>query len=324
MNGTDRQGIAAPLLTVIVRCHDAAALIGQQLEALSLQVTDHSWEVVVVDNGSSDDSLEIVRSHADRLPGFRVVQVGSPHRCSVAGNAGVKEAKGLNVAFADADDIVALDWVQHIGSALLRAPVVASSHDYRRLNTSGTALRDTQRDGLQRAWYPPYYQHAGACGLGLRKDLFEQVGGFDPQLPAASDTDLCFKLQRIGHELAFAPRAVVHVRMKQTPARAFQQARRWAAVNSLMYRRYKLPAQELVQPWRAYAHQVRRVVRSVPRELRAGRRLETVWQLGWYSGLLEGSLRLRQPPLASKGKAPKAGLPSSGVGTTETPDSDAA
>jgi GT2 family glycosyltransferase len=324
MSEVDGHVSVAPWLSVIVRCYNDAGVIDEQLDALSRQVTDHNWEVVAVDNGSSDGSLDIIGRYADRLPALRVVQVPFPHRESVAGNAGVNAAGGLNVAFADADDIVAADWVQHIGSALMTAPVVASSHDYEQLNASRTEFRDTQRTSLQRAWYPPYYQHAGACGLGLRKDLFEQVGGFDPELPAASDTDLCFKLQRIGQELAFEPHAVVHVRMKKTPRGAFRQARRWAVVNSLMYRRYKLPGQGLVQPWRAYARQCRRVVRSAMRDLLAGRRLQALWQLGWYGGLLEGSLRFRQPPLASRRKAPREGLPSPAAGATRSSGSDAA
>lgn len=290
---------APVLLSVVVRCLNAESTIGLQLEALSCQRTRHTWEVVVVDNGSSDNSLDIVEAYRDRLPRLHVVVKPHPRSRPVAGNVGVETAAGQFIAFADADDVVDGDWVEQLGNALLDYPVAVSRHDYAKLNAGAAGSRDSQSIGPQRAWYPPYYFHAGGCGLGMAKQLFEDMGGFDQEMAVGSDTDLCFKLQRAGYELRFVPRAVVHVRARENPSAAFHQARRWAVMNSKMYRRYRLPGQRLVRPWRSFAKQLRWAIRAAKRARRAGRATDVAWHMGWSAGLILGSLRYLQPPLAN-------------------------
>ncbi|MFA7097562.1 MAG: glycosyltransferase, partial [Gammaproteobacteria bacterium] len=60
-------------LSVIIPCLNAERTIGEQLAALAGQRWPERWEVIVADNGSTDGTLAVVRSFADRLPGLRVV-----------------------------------------------------------------------------------------------------------------------------------------------------------------------------------------------------------------------------------------------------------
>ena len=64
-------------LSVIIPCLNAEATIATQLEALANQHWSKPWEVVVSDNGSTDNSLEIVKSYKDRLPNLRIVDASA-------------------------------------------------------------------------------------------------------------------------------------------------------------------------------------------------------------------------------------------------------
>ena len=90
----------------VIDVRNGAAELGQQLEALASQEFDRTWEVVIVDNGSTDSSAQLALSFAGRLP-VRVVDASDKPGRSHALNRGVDEARGLNLVFLDADDEIA-------------------------------------------------------------------------------------------------------------------------------------------------------------------------------------------------------------------------
>ena len=81
-----------PALTVILLTRNGARTIGRQLEALANQSSSEPWELVVVDNGSSDRTLEIVEEYRSRLPSLRVADAsgdrGAAHACNIGARSG--------------------------------------------------------------------------------------------------------------------------------------------------------------------------------------------------------------------------------------------
>src|SRR3712207_5405247 len=113
-----------PSVSVVIVMRNAAATIGEQLEALSRQDYAGPWEVVVADNGSTDDSVAVVRQWEGRLPGLQIVDASLRRGVSYARNAGVVASSGEVIAFCDADDVAEPDWLRRLVAGLGDADIV--------------------------------------------------------------------------------------------------------------------------------------------------------------------------------------------------------
>lgn len=284
-----------------------------QLAALARQRCSIPWEVLVCDNGSTDDSVAVARAWADRLP-LRVVDASGVLGAGPARNAGVEAARSECIGFCDADDEVGEGWLEALHRALAEHPFVAGRFEAERLN-SPRALRSRRLDqqtGLQ--WTSPAVglPHAGGGNLGIRRSVFLEVGGFDPSVRYLQDTDLCWRVQRAGYPLVFVPDLVVHVRLRSTLRGMYRQGRNYGASQALLERRHA-PAGGSDRPGDgpqpSAAHQApagaivkgRRVVLGVARLVRhflTNRSSigEQAWQFGWHVGHRAARAPQEAPP----------------------------
>ena len=280
-------------LSVIMACLNGAETIATQLEALAQQQWDESWELIIADNGSTDDTLAIVGRYQGRIPHLRVVDASARRGQPYALNVGARAAKGNAFVFVDADDEVAPGWVAAIGDALAKYEFVASRFDVKKLN-SGWVLESRgqpQRDGLQQH-HPPFLPFAGSSGLGVRRVRHEAVDGFDESMPVVFDTDYCFRIQLAGAPLHFVPEAVLHIRHRDTLLGSYRQARRWAEYNVLLYKKYR-PLGMPVLSWKDNVRPWVRFFRLLPQVRDQGGRARVTRQLGSRIGRLVGSVKHR-------------------------------
>ena len=289
-------------LSVIIPCLNAAGTIAVQLQALADQKWQQPWEVILADNGSTDDTVLIAQSYTKRVPSLNIVDASHRKGVSYAMNLGASFAQGEALAFCDADDEVAPGWVAAIGNALRSHDCVASRFDFERLNSwmERTAqLSHPQTKGLQRLWYPPYLVFAGACGLGVRKTLHQAVGGFDESFFVVSDAEYCVKIQLAGSEMAFCPEALVHIRCRQNATASFRQVYHWGQFNTLLYKRYRANHTQQRSPWKTHVRGWIETLRNVPQLGTAQGRVAWFTRLGWQMGNLTGSIKHRVPPVPS-------------------------
>jgi glycosyltransferase involved in cell wall biosynthesis len=227
-------------VSVVIPCFDAAAFLAKQLQALAGQQGVEPFEVVIVDDGSTDGSAAVAEVHRSSFGALTLAR--EPHRGCVATarNLGARRAVGRYLLFCDADDVVGPGWVAAMRSALVAQDIVAGRLDFHRLNPTWiAALADgRQATGLQQT-SPPWLPFAGGGNLAIRREVFEAIDGFDTAMPALEDTDLCFRVQLQGHRLAFEPAALVHVRLRHSFRGTYRQGRSWGYGSVALYHRFR-------------------------------------------------------------------------------------
>ncbi len=293
--------------SVIIAVKNAGAHLGAQLEAIGRQELDRPWEVIVVDNGSSDGSGELARSFATRLPGLRVLEATDGVGAAYARNRGAEEATGDSLLFLDADDVVGDGFLGAMVAALAGAPLACARMEYRRLNPDWVlAFRDgtTQTASIPDDGFLPHC--SGSC-LGIRRSLFDGLEGFD-RASGWEDMDFSWRAQLSGAAPVFVPDAVLHYRFR-TDVRSTLRQGLWYGESSaritLLWRDHLEPAPAAARA-RSWADAVRALA---PLRSRADL-CRVAWELGWRAGRLAARLRLARSPEIAAGRAARAALPS--------------
>ncbi len=283
-----------PKLSVVLVCRNAAATIGVQLEALAGQSYGEPWELVVADNGSTDETLSIVAGYRNRLPGLDVVDAAAAKSIGSVRNRGVAASGVELVAFCDADDEVAPGWLEAMAAALEAHEFVASWPDYEKLNPGWLAKswEPPPDDGLRTHRFPPFLRYAGGGCLGIRRSVHDEVGGFDESLISCEDDDYCFRVQLAGHELVPAPNAVVYIRLRTRLPDLFAQARWYAEGEAQLQRKFRDTGPGPPR-WKWPLFHWGAIARAAARAGSRSGRARLVWLLGFQLGRYVGSLRYR-------------------------------
>ncbi len=278
-------------ISVVIPCLNCEDTLPQQLEALALQRWEGTWEVVLADNGSSDDSVAVARCFHSRMPQLRIVDASDRPGAAHALNVGAEVAAGDVLLFCDADDEVGSGWLAAMAEALRVYDFVACRLDYHRL-ASMPQDSHRQESGLNVYAYPPYLPHAGGGSIGVRKAIHRIVGGFDETMETLFDTDYCFRIQLAGIPLHFVPTAVVHARPPSNLRTLFRKAWANGEWNVFLYKRYRAYGMPLLRVRDGFAAWWG-LARSVHMVAHAADRPQWVWQFGWRLGRIYGCLKYR-------------------------------
>jgi GT2 family glycosyltransferase len=231
---------APPDVSVIIPVYNGGALFSAQLEALCRQQFDGAWELVIADNGSSDGSPGMAESYAGRLP-IRVVDASERRGPAHARNVGAEHARSGLLAYCDADDVVDHAWLSALCAASAAADLVGGAYDATVVNppeitqARGLQKRDQRLpDGPCR-----FLSYAGSANFLIRRRVLEEIGGWDETLPYCEDVELCWRAQLAGYQLAFAPDAVVHYRLRSSATELFRQVASYTMCEAELYRRFR-------------------------------------------------------------------------------------
>jgi GT2 family glycosyltransferase len=289
---TDRHDGQPPELAVVLAVRDGAAEIAGQLDALAGQGAPFAWELVVVDDGSTDGTPAVVGAYRGRLP---LQVVAGPQRGSAAArNVGVAVARASHLLFLDHDDEVAPGYLEAMHAALQQHSLVIARLDCRALNP-----------GWIGEYRPPMQEHGPSMGLtpfgataamGVRRDLFDALGGFDETMTPAEDRDFCYRASRRGHPPTFVPRAVLRYRYRATGAGIFRQAKGGGVASARLYARYRT-AGDRPRLVRVEIRKATLALWGLLRGRSVAERAGHLHRLGAIVGYVEGSIRTRVPYL---------------------------
>lgn len=252
MTGTSRCGdedgrrsLSAVQITVVIPALDAAKTIGTQLDALAEQQFDRPWEIVVVDNGSTDSTGEIARGwrHHENCV-LRVVF--EPRRgLNVARNAGIEAATSDRIAICDADDRVDPQWLTHLDRSLDDADLAAGGMSFSALNDEETMdLLGWQDDREPRSSIGREFGFLDQviCGnVALKREVWSTVGGFDETFSeGGDDVDFSWRAQLAGFTVADCREAVLDYRGRATRRMLFGQYVRDGSGAAHLYSVYRV------------------------------------------------------------------------------------
>ncbi|MFJ4918760.1 glycosyltransferase [Streptomyces sp. NPDC088725] len=282
------------LVSVVVPARDAAATLGRQLDALAAQDYPGRWEVVVVDDGSTDGTAGTAESRRPVLPELRIVRAGGSGGVNRARNIGCEHSRGRLLLFCDADDLVATGWMTALVRALGRAGAVGGALERRTLNGPAALAARPPAAVPALADSFGFLPYPWGANCGVHRDLWEKLGGFDPAYTYGSDdVEFFWRVQLSGAELAFAPDALVHYQLRDSPWQMARQYYRYGRSHPMLYRRFaadgmpRAPAAGACREWG------RLLLRAG--ELRMSDERRAVWlvRAGMRAGRLSGSLRQR-------------------------------
>ena len=203
------------LVTVVIPARNAATTLEQQLLALDRQVGAVQFEVVLVDNGSSDATADVAIAHASSRYSLRVVQELRPG-INCARNAGVSAAADGLVLLCDADDEVNPGWVAAMATAAQPGAWLAGVVDYTTLNSLRTRLQWGAPALSEWRIAEPFVDRTFGCNCGFLRSMWAELGGFDDRLSGigGDETEFFQRAHAAGYRPTWVPAALVGYRLR--------------------------------------------------------------------------------------------------------------
>lgn len=279
-------------LSVVICAHNEERFLSAQLDALLANQWDSQWEVVVVNNRSTDQTAMIAEQYAHRSPRVRLVSAPDRPDKAYAMAVGVRVAAGDHLAFCDADDVVAAGWVAAIGDGLRCHDVVTGPHELDLLNPAW--LADSRGRSIEEpvGTFAGIYPSIRGAGWGVRRAVWERVGGVPEGYAACEDAAFSLSCWKVGIDISGVPDAVVHYRYRQSAAGLWRQGLSYGTYRpriARLLREAGLPTPPPFGGWRSWALLVLRLPTLVTRQGRC----TWVWIAGNRAGQVIGSVRER-------------------------------
>ena len=214
--------------SIVVPVFDNAADLARCLESIGrLDYDRERFEVIVVDNGSTDGSGDVARRF-----GAVCLEERDFQSSYAARNRGIRAARGEFVAFTDSDCMVHPDWLKAIDAATRDEAAGCFAGEILSATPETLIERFSDEIGLLRqrgplsGWhFKPYAQTANAV---YRRRVFDEIGLFDPTMKSGGDAALAWRmLDRTAHTIVFVPDAIVYHHHRTSVGELWMRFRRY-------------------------------------------------------------------------------------------------
>jgi cellulose synthase/poly-beta-1,6-N-acetylglucosamine synthase-like glycosyltransferase len=196
-------------ISVIIPAYNAKKTIKKCLECILSQDINKKYEVIVVDDASSDDTIKIVSK-------FPVKLIKQKHQGPAkARNLGAKQSKGDIIVFTDSDCLPAKNWLKELIKPFSNPEIVGVSGTYRTMNKESILARfegyqiEERHENMKKM---ERIDFVGTFNCAYRKKIFFKYGGFNTKFKTSSgeDPDLSFKISKDGYKIVFQNKAFVY------------------------------------------------------------------------------------------------------------------
>ena len=197
-----------PLVSIIIPAYNCSKVITKTLVSVYEQ-TYQNWEIIIIDDGSTDDTKSALETHMDRIRYFYQENKGT----AAARNAGVRRANGGLIAFLDNDDLWLPDKIALQVQAMQENPNIGLVFTDGKLFDENGILKNSLINERIQSWIDQNKDEdphvvkgwiarelffgniiASATSVLLRKESIESVGGFDEQISIADDYDIWLRI----------------------------------------------------------------------------------------------------------------------------------
>lgn len=257
-----------PLVTVIVPCYNEGNGAGEVIDQL-MRSRYPDYEVIAVNDGSTDNTAEVLDALAARYPRLRVVHHASNQGKAVGLNTAALLANGEYILGVDGDALVDPDAIGWMMRHMLQSERVGAITGNPRIRTR-TSLLGRMQVGefsstiglIKRAQQllGRLFTVSGVLSM-FRKNALLEVGFWSPDV-MTEDIDISWKLQLKGWDVRFEPRALCWILMPETVRGLYRQRQRWATggIQTLMRHGFKLLNPRNIRMWPIFIEYLASVV----------------------------------------------------------------
>ncbi len=266
-----------PRISVVVCSYNGARTIQDCFEGL-VQLHYPDYEVIVVNDGSTDETAKIAEKY-----GFRLISTEN-RGLSNARNTGLDAATGAIVAYIDDDARPDPHWLSYLALTFLETthvgvggPNIAPPGD----GAIAECVANAPGGPVHVLLSDREAEHIPGCNMAFRRAALKAIGGFDPRFRAAGDdVDVCWRLQERGWTLGFSPSAVVWHHRRNSLRAYWKQQCGYGKAEALLENKW--PSKYNVAGHLAWSGRL--YGRGIPRALGFGGR---IYQGTWGSALFQ-------------------------------------
>lgn len=196
-----------PLISVVIPCYNAELFLAETVESVLLQ-TFTDYEIILIDDGSTDGTLEVIKSFGDRLRSEEGVNKGA----SAARNRGTQLAQGKLIQYVDADDLLMPDALASRVNAMQSENADVAYSDWQRLEEKkgefqpgaviSRKIEDVHPDAqialFTDFWAPP-------AAILYSREIVKAIGGWNESLPIIQDARFFLDAALMGAKFVYVP-----------------------------------------------------------------------------------------------------------------------
>ena len=218
-----------PYVSVVIPVYNDPEGIRATLDSLVEQSAPADrHELIVVDNGSTDDTRRVVREYCDTVDNLRLLVEDDIQSSSAARNRGVEAAAGPVIAFVDADMVVGATWVADVARRMAETDAAYLACDVTLFTDAeeGVVAEYNRHNDLHVERFIEELSFAPTCCLVARRELFEELGRFDSRIHSGGDVEFGNRVAAAGHRLRYCPDIEMYHPTRTTLGALLRKARR--------------------------------------------------------------------------------------------------